>query len=101
MAAWAASIQSSRLRLPGAWAQRLQEVALRGLSRKAGARLVREELELRDQLRRAAEAAGSRINPFHTAPSVEVAVNCELTRAGLRTYPSRGNFRQVIMARAK
>jgi serine/threonine protein kinase/tetratricopeptide (TPR) repeat protein len=30
--------------LPGPWAQRLQEVQLRGLSRKAGARLVREVL---------------------------------------------------------
>jgi tetratricopeptide (TPR) repeat protein len=30
--------------LPGSWAQRLQEVPLRGMSRKAGARLVREVL---------------------------------------------------------
>ncbi len=30
--------------LPGTWAQRMQEVPLRGLSRKAGARLVREVL---------------------------------------------------------
>jgi hypothetical protein len=45
--------------------------------------LMREELELRDQLRRAAEAAGSRTNPFMTASSVMDAVNSELTRAGL------------------
>ncbi len=31
-------------RLPGSWVQRLQQVPLRGLSRKAGARLVREVL---------------------------------------------------------
>jgi hypothetical protein len=45
--------------------------------------LVREELELRAQLRRAAEAAGSRTNPFATATPTESAVNSELTRAGL------------------
>jgi hypothetical protein len=45
--------------------------------------LMREELELRDQLRRAAEAAGSVTNPFATAISTESAVNAELTRAGL------------------
>ena len=45
--------------------------------------LMREELELRDQLRRAAEADGSRANAFSSANTVMDAVNAELTRAGL------------------
>jgi hypothetical protein len=45
--------------------------------------LCREEVELRDQLRRAAEADGSRANAFSTASSVMDVINSELTRAGL------------------
>ena len=45
--------------------------------------LCREEVELRDQLRRAAEAAGSRANAFASATTVMDAINSELTRAGL------------------
>jgi hypothetical protein len=46
--------------------------------------LMREELELRDQLRRTAEAAGSRTNPFQSVRTVMDAVNSELARAGLQ-----------------
>jgi hypothetical protein len=53
--------------------------------------LVREELELRDQLRRAADAAGSRTNPFATA--TESAVNSELTRAGISLRRADPRFR--------
>jgi hypothetical protein len=46
--------------------------------------LVREELELQETLRRAAERAGSKANAFSTTPTVMDAINSELTRAGLR-----------------
>jgi hypothetical protein len=45
--------------------------------------LCRQEVELQDQLRRAAERAGSRANAFSTTPTVMDAVNSELTHAGL------------------
>ena len=45
--------------------------------------LMRQEVELQDQLRRAAERAGSRANAFATTPTVLDAINSELTRAGL------------------
>jgi hypothetical protein len=45
--------------------------------------LAREELELRDRLRRAAEADGAVTNPFHTVTTTESAACSELTRAGL------------------
>jgi hypothetical protein len=48
--------------------------------------LVREELELQDKLRRAAEADGSRTNPFHTASTIMDVINSELTRAGVSPY---------------
>jgi hypothetical protein len=57
--------------------------------------LMREELELRDQLRRAAEADGSRTNPFMTASSVMDAVNSELTRAGLNLRRADPSIRLV------
>jgi hypothetical protein len=57
--------------------------------------LCREELELRDQLRRAAEADGSRTNPFMTASSVMDAVNSELTRAGLSLRRADPSIRLV------
>ena len=46
--------------------------------------LCRQEVELQDQLRRAAERAGSRANAFSTTPTVMDAINSELTHAGLR-----------------
>jgi hypothetical protein len=45
--------------------------------------LCRQEVELQDQLRRAAERAGSRANAFSTTPTVMDAINSELTHAGL------------------
>jgi hypothetical protein len=48
--------------------------------------LVREEQELQDRLRRGAEAAGSRANPFATAATVMDAICSELTRAGLSPH---------------
>ena len=45
--------------------------------------LWRQEVELQDQLRRAAEAAGSRANAFSTTPDITDAICGELTRAGL------------------
>jgi hypothetical protein len=45
--------------------------------------LCRQEVELQDHLRRAAERAGSRANAFSTTPTVMDAINSELTRAGL------------------
>jgi hypothetical protein len=45
--------------------------------------LLRQEVELQDQLRRAAEAGGSRTNPFSTTPDITDAVCGELTRVGL------------------
>jgi hypothetical protein len=45
--------------------------------------LVREELELQETLRRAAERAGSRANAFSTTPDITDALCGELTRAGL------------------
>jgi hypothetical protein len=55
--------------------------------------LVRQDIELQDQLRRAAERAGSRANAFSTTPTVMDAINSELTRAGLRAYPCRSERR--------
>jgi hypothetical protein len=51
--------------------------------------LVREEQELQDHLRRAAERDGSRTNAFATALTVSDAVCGELTAAGL--VPRRGD----------
>jgi hypothetical protein len=45
--------------------------------------LLRQEVELQDTLRRAAEAGESRTNPFSTTPDLTDAVCGELTRIGL------------------
>jgi hypothetical protein len=45
--------------------------------------LCRQEVEITETLRRAAERAGSRANAFSTTPTVMDAINSELTRAGL------------------
>jgi hypothetical protein len=45
--------------------------------------LLREEQELQDHLRRAAEHDGSRTNPFASQRTFADAVNAELTAAGL------------------
>src|SRR3954447_8800581 len=45
--------------------------------------LVRQEVELQEKLRRAAERAGSLANAFSTTPTFLDAINSELTRAGL------------------
>jgi hypothetical protein len=54
--------------------------------------LVREELELQDMLRRAAERDGSRTNAFSTSITVTDAICGELAAAGLNLH--RGD-RQV------
>jgi hypothetical protein len=46
--------------------------------------LCRQEVEITETLRRAAERAGSRANAFSTTPTVMDAINSELTHAGLR-----------------
>jgi hypothetical protein len=48
--------------------------------------LWRQQLELENDLYRAAEADGSRTNPFSTATSVMDAICAELTRAGLSLH---------------
>jgi hypothetical protein len=45
--------------------------------------LVRQEVELQEHLRRAAERAGSKATAFSTTPTFLDAINSELTRAGL------------------
>jgi hypothetical protein len=45
--------------------------------------LWRQEVELQEQLRRAAERAGSRANAFSTTPDLTDAICGELTRVGL------------------
>jgi hypothetical protein len=45
--------------------------------------LVRQEVEITETLRRAAERAESKANAFSTTPTVVDAINSELTRAGL------------------
>jgi hypothetical protein len=55
--------------------------------------LGREELELQDQLRRAAERDGSHTNAFATAISVQDALNGELVRAGLSPRRADPRFR--------
>jgi hypothetical protein len=45
--------------------------------------LVRQEVEMQDQLRRAAERAGSSANAFSTTPDITDAICGELTRAEL------------------
>ena len=55
--------------------------------------LVRQEVELQDTLRRAAEADGSRTNPFSTAASVMDGINSELVRAGISPRRADPRFR--------
>jgi len=55
--------------------------------------LVRQEVELQDTLRRAAERDGSRTNPFSTASTVADAINSELTRAGISPRRADPRFR--------
>jgi hypothetical protein len=55
--------------------------------------LLREEVELQDTLRRAAERDGSRTNPFSTASTVVDAINSELTRTGLSPRRADPRFR--------
>lgn len=55
--------------------------------------LLRQEVEVTDQLRRIAEADGSRTNPFSTASTVVDAINSELTRAGLAPRRADPRFR--------
>ena len=54
--------------------------------------LVRQEIELQDTFRRAAEGDGSRTNPFSTASTVMDALNTELIRVGLNP---RGPIRVI------
>ena len=61
--------------------------------------LLRQELELRDQLRRAAEHDGSRTNPFETAVSIVDAVCGELTRAGLVPHRADARLRLSSLVR--
>ena len=58
--------------------------------------LLRQEVEVTDQLRRIAEADGSRTNPFSTAVTTVDAINSELTRAGLA--PRRSDPRMRLTA---
>jgi hypothetical protein len=48
--------------------------------------LMRQEVELQEQLRRAAEADGSKTNPFSSFNSISDAVCAELTCAGLNPH---------------
>jgi hypothetical protein len=58
--------------------------------------LLGEEVALQDKLRRLAEAAGVRANPFQTASTVQDAINSELTRSGLS--PRRSDPRMRLTA---
>jgi hypothetical protein len=58
--------------------------------------LLRQEVEVTDQLRRVAEADGSRTNPFSTAVTTVDAINSELTRSGLA--PRRADPRMRLTA---
>ena len=58
--------------------------------------LVRQEIELQDTLRRAAERDGSRTNPFSTASTVMDALNSELVRVGVN--PRRADPRHRLVA---
>src|SRR3954451_18694532 len=55
--------------------------------------LLRQEIDLRDQLRRTAEHDGSRTNPFETAVSISDAVCGELTRVGLAPHRADARLR--------
>jgi hypothetical protein len=59
--------------------------------------LLREEVELQDTLRRAAERDGSRTNPFSTASTVVDAINSELTRAGISPRRADPRFRLTAL----
>src|SRR5687768_12722209 len=59
--------------------------------------LVRQEVDLQDTLRRGAEQAGVRANPFSTASTVMDAVNSELTRAGLAPRRADPRFRLTAL----
>lgn len=58
--------------------------------------LMRQEVELRDQLRRIAERDGAKTNPFENAVSIADAICGELTRAGL--VPHRADSRLRLRA---
>jgi len=59
--------------------------------------LALQEIELQDQLRRAAERDGAKTNPFSTAYSVTDAICSELTRAGLSLRRSDPRFRLTAL----
>jgi hypothetical protein len=59
--------------------------------------LVRQQVEVEDQLRRAAERDGSRTNPFSTASTVADAINSELTRAGISPRRADPRFRLTAL----
>ena len=58
--------------------------------------LVRQEVDLQDTLRRAAEHDGSRTNPFSTQATVSDAICAALTRAGVS--PHRADPRINLVA---
>jgi hypothetical protein len=60
-------------------------------------RLVAEELDLQGQLRRIAEADGSRTNPFSTASMIMDVINSELTRAGVSPYRADPRHRLTVL----
>src|SRR5919112_156497 len=59
--------------------------------------LLRDELELQDQLRRAAEADGSKANVFATASVIMECVNSELVRVGVSPRRADPRYRLVSL----
>ena len=59
--------------------------------------LVRQEVELQDTLRRAAERDGSRTNAFSTASTIMDAVNSELVRVGVNPRRADPRYRLVSL----
>jgi hypothetical protein len=55
--------------------------------------LVRQEAELQDQLRRAAERDGSKTNPFSNPVTISDAICAELTRVGLAPHRADARLR--------